>query len=96
MNIIWSEDAIIDYHQNIDYLITEWSEKLAAEFIEDVEGVLELIKIQPEIYPISNYHNIRKAVIRKQISLFYEVKGQKIFLVRFWNNYQNPNNLKLE
>lgn len=83
MNVIWSEDAIIDYHQNIDFLITEWSEKVATEFIEDVEGVIELIKIQPEIYPLSNYQNIRKVVIRKQISLFYEVKGRSILLIRF-------------
>ena len=59
-------------------------------------GVIELIKIQPEIYPLSNYQDIRKVVIRKQISLFYEVKGQSILLIRFWNNYQNPTKLKLK
>jgi hypothetical protein len=37
MKIVWSDEAITDYHQNIDYLMKEWSEQVAVEFIEDVE-----------------------------------------------------------
>jgi plasmid stabilization system protein ParE len=37
MGIIWSDDALKDYHQNIDFLRTEWSEKSAQEFIDDVD-----------------------------------------------------------
>ena len=53
--IIWSEEAKEDYHKNIDYLLSEWSEKSAAEFIEEVDTVIELIRI----YPVSNYHLVR-------------------------------------
>jgi plasmid stabilization system protein ParE len=60
MQIIWSDDAIADYHQNIEYLSSEWSDQVAIEFIEDVEAVLTLIKSYPELYPLTDYQKIRK------------------------------------
>lgn len=35
MQIIWTEDAIHDYHQNIDYLLEKWTEQVAMAFVED-------------------------------------------------------------
>ncbi|HEU5292211.1 MAG TPA: type II toxin-antitoxin system RelE/ParE family toxin [Cyclobacteriaceae bacterium] len=95
MQVIWSDDAIADYHQNIDYLQKEWSSQVAVEFIEDVEAVIELITSHPELYPQIDYQEIRKAVVRKQITLLFKVKNKQIHLIRFWNNYQNPEKLKL-
>lgn len=95
MKIIWSDEAIADYQQNIDYLLKEWSEQVAIEFIEDVEAVIELIKSHPELYPLTDYREIRKAVIRKQITLFFKSKKGEIHLIRFWNTYQDPEKLKL-
>jgi plasmid stabilization system protein ParE len=95
VKIIWSDEAITDYQQNIDYLLKEWSEQVATEFIEDVETVIELIKSHPELYPLTDYKEIRKAVIRKQITLFFKSKERVIHLIRFWNNYQDPAKLRL-
>ena len=95
MEIIWSEEAAEDYHQNIEYLLEHWSEKSATNFINEVGSVLEIIKERPEVYPLSGYRSVRKAVIRKQITLFYKVEGSRIYLVRFWNNYQDPESMKL-
>jgi plasmid stabilization system protein ParE len=94
MQIIWSDEAVADYHQNIDYLEKEWSSQVVIEFIEDVEAAIELIKSHPALYPLTDYQEIRKAVIRKQITLFFKVKDKQVHLIRFWNNYQNPDKLK--
>jgi plasmid stabilization system protein ParE len=83
MEIIWSDDARLDYNENIEYLVEEWSEESASTFIEEVELVLELLKTNPKLYPKSGYKSIRRAVIRKQITLFYQSKGSKIYLIRF-------------
>jgi plasmid stabilization system protein ParE len=93
-HITWSEDAVADYHQTIDYLLQEWSDQAAITFIEEVEAVLGILKLQPELYPLSAYPKVRRAVIRKQVTLYYTVNKQEIILVRFWNTYQNPDNLK--
>ena len=96
MKIIWSEDAVNDYHNTIEYLLSKWTEKSAISFIEEVDSILELIQILPEIFPeFSDFPDVRRAVIRKQISLFYKIDKDTIYLVRFWNNYQNPDSLKL-
>jgi plasmid stabilization system protein ParE len=95
MQIKWSDEAIADYHQNIDYLLKEWPENVAIEFVEDVEITIELIKSNPDLYPLTDHKGVRKAVIRKQITMFFEVSNQEIHIIRFWNNYQNPERLKL-
>ena len=95
MEIIWSDDAKIDYNENIEYLLREWSEESAFTFIEEVELILELLKTNPKLYPKSDYKSIRRAVIRKQITLFYQDKRSSIYLVRFWNTYKDPQSLKL-
>ena len=94
MKLIWTMDAMNDYHHNIDFLLERWTPHIAQEFIEQVEDILELIVLFPKMYPLSDYKNVRKAVIRKQISLFYKIDGEQILLLRFWNNYLNPKGLK--
>lgn len=95
MEIIWSDDAKFDYEENIEYLLKEWSEKSAINFIEEVDAVLELLKVNPKLYPWSDYQAIRRAVIRKQITLFYQESESTIYLVRFWNTYKDPRSLKI-
>lgn len=95
MEIIWSEDAKSDYHQNIDYLISEWNENVARRFIREVENILALLETNPDLYPNTGYKQVKKAVILKQITLYYHIEGKTIYLVRFWNNYQDPNRLQL-
>ncbi len=95
MNIVWSDEAKSDYEQNIKYLLKEWTEESAINFIDEVDAVLELLKINPKLYPKSDYKSIRRAVIRKQITLFYQEKESTIYLVRFWNTYQNPESIDI-
>ncbi|SNT10747.1 Plasmid stabilization system protein ParE [Ekhidna lutea] len=93
--IEWSEDAINDYHQNIEFILSRWTESVAKKFIDEVETILSLIQEHPQLYPFVGHKNIRKAVIRKQVSLFYLVQEDRITLVRFWNNFQDTKNLNI-
>jgi hypothetical protein len=58
--------------------------------MDEVDAVLELILINPKLYPNSQYKSLRKAVIKHQITLFYKLTENEIYLVRFWNNFKNP------
>lgn len=95
MQIIWSEEAKQDYLENIEYLLEKRTEKSAINFINEVDAVLELLKINPELFPLSDYKSIRRVVIRKQITLYYMLKGSNIYLIWFWNSYQDPDSLKV-
>jgi len=95
MKIIWSEEAETDYHDNIDYLLSNWSPKVAVDFIEEVETLLEHLKNYPQSYPLTNYKGIRQAVVRKQVTLYYQQQGNTIYLVRMWIVHKDPDKLKL-
>ena len=95
MQIIWTQEAKQDYLENIEYLLEKWTEKSARNFINEADDVLELLQINPKLFPLSDYKSIRRAVIRKQITLFYQLKDSNIYLIRFWNSYQDPDSLEV-
>lgn len=92
---LWTDLALKDYHDNIDYLLQEWSEKEAISFIEDVESVLESLKSGNLEFKESNYRNIRECVVCKQITLYYRhFNDKEIELLRFWNNSKDKRKFK--
>jgi len=93
LTISWSPEAKADYEANIDYLLEEWSLAETEEFINNANKVIHIISLMPELFPASDYKNIRKAVICKQISLLYSYNKNGGILLRFWNNSQNPEKL---
>jgi plasmid stabilization system protein ParE len=92
--IIWSKEAVSDYSSNIDYLIENWPLKEVQEFIEKSSQVINIISKMPEVFPVSEYKKVRKALICKQINLLYQVHKSDIVLLRFWDNRQKPVNPK--
>lgn len=94
MKVIWTNDAKLDYLETIEYLVKDWSQKSASKFIEEVESVIDLLKTHPKLFPLSGYKSVRRAVVRKQITLYYQYVDEKIYLIRIWNTFKDPNSLK--
>jgi plasmid stabilization system protein ParE len=93
---IWTDLALKDYHENIDYLLQEWSEKEALSFIDDVENILYSLQTGKIEYKESNYRYIRECVVCKQITLYYRhLNSKEVELLRFWNNSKDKRRLKL-
>jgi plasmid stabilization system protein ParE len=97
MKIIeWNELALLDYHENIDYLLKEWTEQEAINFISDIESVIFNLKQGNIEFKQSGYKGIKQCVACKQVTLYYKHIGKdKIELLRFWNNYKDKKKLKL-
>jgi uncharacterized HAD superfamily protein len=92
---IWTETASFEYDQNIDYVLKRWSEKEALRFIDKVESILYDIKKGTLEYPLTEKGNVRKCVVTKQITLFYEIDmNNNLVLLSFWNNYQDTERLE--
>jgi plasmid stabilization system protein ParE len=92
--VIWSKFAVKDYSQNVDYLLKEWTLTDAQEFANNAENIINIISKMPESFPLSDYKNVRKATVCKQISLLYKINKTEIILLRFWNNKQSPQKIK--
>jgi plasmid stabilization system protein ParE len=94
LNIIWTDLAIEDVSDNIEYLENEWSENEVIRFNLKIHQVLNQIsKGTIECNP-TEYDDVFKIVIIKQITLFYKIDKSNIILLRFWNTYQHPNKLR--
>jgi hypothetical protein len=91
----WNKLAWFDYHENIDYLLKEWSEKEAQHFIDEVYEI-EFILSQGNVdFQETDRKDIKRCVIFKQISLLYKVNDEfNVELLRFWNNNQDIKKLR--
>jgi len=96
MKIEWTLASKNDYWQNIEYLELHWSEKEVVKFIEEIQYSLNLLLKENVLFIKSDYPNIYKMVVIKQITLYYSVENHTIYLLRFWNNYQDLSNFKLK
>ncbi len=98
MEIVWSAKAKITFFNVLDYLEKNWTKKEILQFYQKTQLVLNAINRNPGIFPVSSKHKeIRKAFVDKNNSFFYQVDSynQKIYLLTFFDNRQNPNSLKL-
>lgn len=95
MKIIWSPQAKKDYWQNIDYLEAEWTFNDVVGFIEKVERIMQLLLQKNVAFTATNYRDVNKVVITKQITLYYKINSETLELLRFWNTNQDLKNFKL-
>jgi len=96
LEIVWSKRASLKFDQINTYLIEEWGEQSAKQFIGKVFTFLEILSEFPEIGSNENKEkSIRGFTVVKQVNVFYRIKNDKIILLVFFDNRQNPKKKKL-
>ena len=91
--------AKITFFKVLDYLDRNWTKREILQFNQRTEIIIRAIEKNPGIFPYSFKHKkIRKAIIDKNNSFFYQMdtKNKKIYLLTFFDNRQNPKNLKFD
>ncbi len=92
---IWTETASFEYEENIDYLLKRWSDQVVLNFIEKVETMLYNIKTSLVEYPLTDKLNVRKCVICKQITMFYQINDSNdVEILSFWSNYKDDKEIR--
>jgi plasmid stabilization system protein ParE len=90
--VVWSKNADRNFDFLIDYLSAEWGDSLTKAFVKRTFDFLDLLVDFPEIGSVENAsRQIRGFVLTKQITVFYKVKGNRVVILNFYNNRQNPN-----
>lgn len=82
----WSLLASKDFSAILEYLCKEFGAGSAQNFIIRIEKFVSLIEISPFLYPLSDYRNVRKAVLNKQASIYYKLEGSQIVILRVLDN----------
>ena len=92
--IIWSPLAESDFAGILEYLNQYWDHKVAANFIDLTENIIDHISINPRQYPIIfKKKRIRKCVLTKHNSLFYRDSKTKVEILRIYDTRQDPDTL---
>jgi len=93
--IFWTEEAIQNLKEIIDYLANKWTQREVDNFKAKLSKQIDLIKRNPRMFPVSTFQpRLRKAVLSKQTSIFYEIRNEVIYLVYVFVNYKSTERLK--
>lgn len=90
LEIRWSSTAEITFDAIYDFVISQWGFEIAEKLRAQVSRLLNQISTHPFSFQESSLKNVRKAVVSKYTSFFYEVFEHHILLVFFWDNRQQP------
>jgi plasmid stabilization system protein ParE len=89
--IIWAPLAENDFAAILEYLNNNWDSKVAINFIDLVESLIDQISINPKQFPIIyKRKKIRKCVLTKHNSLFYRDSKIQIEILRIYDTRQDP------
>ncbi len=97
MKIIWTENALKSYFIILEYLQSEWGDKVLQNFVLKTEHILTQVQQYPKMHESSEfYSNVRKAFITKHNLMFYKIKPRKkeIDLLIFWDTRQDEEKRK--
>jgi len=92
--IRWSEEAVKNLNNIFDYLEKNWSEKEIKKFAQKLEKCINIIRTTPFAFPLSEIMKIRRIVINRQITMYYEVASNVIYIITLFDTRQNPKKIK--
>ena len=95
-SIVWTDEALNELDKVIGDLTARWTAKEANRFFRELEKKLQLIALNPTAFAASSYRaDVRRCVVSKQTSLFYEVVNVTVRIVSVMDNRSNPDALNL-
>ena len=71
--VVWNKLARLDFYEIVDYLLQNWSEKEAQNFINKVHEIEALLAKGNVEFQRTDRKSIRRFVVDKHVSLFYHL-----------------------
>lgn len=91
----WTDNALEELQQTFDYLESNFTEKELNKLAVEIEQFVALISKNPTLFPASDIKDIRKVVIKKYNTMYYRILEDKVEILSFFSNRQNPKKRKL-
>ncbi len=89
--IFWTDNALRELHTTIENVEENWTQKELQNLAFNIEKTLNLISINPYIYQTSDVNkSIRRVVILSLNTLYYRVIEDRVEILSFFANRQNP------
>ena len=95
-NLFWSERALKEYKNLMNYLLEEWGEKIRDRVISELDKSLTRIQHSPEQFPFfSKRKGVRRCVASPQTSTYFKKTKEHIEIYSFFDNRQDPKKRRL-
>ena len=89
--VVWNRRASDSFNAIIQYLESEWGDKVTQDFVIRTYHILDLLAANPEMGSIEHREKqIRGFVITKHNTLFYRAEETRLILLHFFDNRQDP------
>jgi plasmid stabilization system protein ParE len=87
----WSSRAIRDLDKIIEYLRTNWTEKEVKNFSDKLNKAIGLISKRPKLFRLTSFrNNLRRCVLSRQTTIYYQEIKNVIYIVSLFDNRRNP------
>ncbi len=91
LRVIWTEEAVKNLSDILDYLEYKWTEREVSRFKARLSDYITLIAKRPLLFPASKAHpDMRKAVMSAQTSIYYQVGNDAVTILYLFVNRKNP------
>jgi hypothetical protein len=87
LQIIYSERSIADSINIKNFILVKFTQKEVDNFYKMIETFEKVVSVFPELYPKSvKGENIHRAVLSKQLSVFYIILNDEISVIAMVDN----------
>jgi toxin YoeB len=94
--IIWSELAKLEFSNALEfYVVRNENSHYSLKILEEVEDLLETLSTNEFIGRLTS-NKITRVIPMKVYLIFYEINGDQIEILSFWDNRQNTENRKVK
>ncbi|MFO7447911.1 MAG: type II toxin-antitoxin system RelE/ParE family toxin [Ignavibacteriaceae bacterium] len=94
--IFWTDRAVKDFLSIVTYLEKNWTEKELKNFIARLDKRLNLISINPKLFPKTQIkESIRRSVLTKQLTIYYFFDNKEVKIIALFDTRQNSSKLKV-
>lgn len=89
--VIWTDNADQSMYQLTDFLAQRWSGAVVQEHVDATYDCVESPGNFPEMGRVTNKRkNVRTVFLKPYTRLYYQIRAEQIFLLRFVDTRQKP------
>lgn len=72
---MWSDRALADLQNIVNYLSENWTEREIRNFVRRLDKRLQLISVNPNLFPVTTKRkNVQKSVLTKHTVIYYKAE----------------------
>ena len=90
LEVYWTKAAEEKFSDITEYLQKRWGDSSVRSFVRKAFGTIGIVAEFPELGVLEFSSTLRSFLIVKQITLIYRVDGNRLIIVTFFDNRQNP------